>query len=274
MAVAVWLGSALLRSVQAREARSRRFAALLLDIIGFSILSTIVNNVYGVAVVTSGTLPNGHDSFASWSSTTTIGWLWVSVTALAYYIVPEALFGASPGKLLTGLRVVRVDGRPLGLGSVLLRNLLRLIDALPVLYLVGGLLVLVTASSQRLGDVVAGTTVVARAYALDFGATRQAGPKAGVVLAAALLVALLFTMAFDYFGRPPLVLQSLYNQHQLLQADVTSYELGTAKWSVGRVAYPITIYRGQNRCIGRLQMDWYWTGWQMGNAEYVCNPSS
>jgi uncharacterized RDD family membrane protein YckC len=274
MAVAVWPGSALLRSAQAREARSRRFVALLLDIIGFSILSSFVNNVYGVAVVTSGTLPNGHSSFASWSSTTTVGWLWVSVIALTYYIVPETLFGASLGKLLTGLRVVRVDGRPLGLSSVLVRNLLRLIDALPVLYLVGGVLVLMTASSQRLGDLVAGTTVVARADALDFGATRKAGRKAGAVLAAALVAGIVFTMAFDYFGRPPLVLQGLYNQHELLQGDVTSYELGTAKWSAGHVAYPITIYRGQRRCTGSLEMNWYWTGWQMGGAEYVCSPSS
>jgi uncharacterized RDD family membrane protein YckC len=274
MAVGVWPGSALLRSVQAREARSRRFVALLLDIIGFSILSSILNNVYGVTVVTSGTLPTGQNGFASWSSTTTVGWLWLSVIAMTYYIVPEALFGASFGKLLAGLRVVRVDGRPLGLRSVVVRNLLRLIDALPVLYLVGGVLVLVTVSSQRLGDVVAGTTVVARADALDFGATRRAGRKAGPVLAAAVAVGIVFTMAFDYFGRPPLVLQGLYNEHQLLQADVTSYELGTAKWSAGHVAYPITIYRGQNRCTGSLQMDWYWTGWQMGGAEYVCSPSS
>jgi uncharacterized RDD family membrane protein YckC len=274
MAVAVWPGSALLRSAQAREARPRRFVALLLDIIGFSILSTIMNNVYGVAVVTSGTLPTGQNGLASWSSITTVGWFWLSVVLLTYYIVPESLFGASFGKLLTGLRVVRVDGRALGLGSVVTRNVLRLIDGLPFLYLVGGLFVLGTASSQRLGDLAAGTTVVTRNDALEFGATRTAGRPAGVALAAALLVALFFTLAFDYFGRPPLALQGLYNQHQLLQADVTSYELGTAKWSAGQVTYPITIYRGQNRCTGSLQMDWYWTGWQMANAEYVCSPSS
>jgi uncharacterized RDD family membrane protein YckC len=257
--------------VQAREARSRRFAAVLLDIIGFLILSTIVNNVYGVTQVTSGTLPTGQNGFASWSSMTTVGWLWLSVIAMTYYIVPEALFGASLGKLLTGLRVVRVDGRPLGLGSVVLRNLLRLIDALPVLYVVGGLLVLATASSQRSGDLVAGTTVVARNDALDFGATRRAGRKVGAVLGAALLVAILFTIAFDFFGRPPLLLQGLYNQHQLLQADVTAYELGTPGWSPGHLTYPITIHRGEIRCTGTLQLDWYWTGWEMAGAEYVCN---
>lgn len=271
MAVAVWPGSALLRSAQAREARPRRFVALVLDLIGFSILSTIVNNVYGVTVVTSGTLPTGQNGFASWSSITTVGWIWLSVVLLTYYIVPEALFGASFGKLLAGLRVVRVDGRALGLGSVVTRNVLRLIDGLPFLNLVGGLFVLSTASSQRLGDLAAGTTVVTRNDALEVGATRTAGRTAGAVLAAALLVALFFTIAFDYFGRPPLFLQGLYNQHQLLQADVTSYDLGTPQWSAGHVAYPITIYRGQNRCTGKVQLDWYWTGWEMAGAGYSCN---
>jgi uncharacterized RDD family membrane protein YckC len=244
---------------------------LLLDIVGYSIFSTLVNNVYGVTQVTSGTLPNGHDGFASWSSVTTVDWSLAVVIWVAYSLVPEALFGATPGKLLTGLRVVRVDGRPLGLGAVVARNLLRVIDALPALYLIGGVAVLATTSSQRLGDLVAGTTVVARSAALDSGATRSTGRWAGVVLAAALVVAILFTIFFDYYGRPPLVLQGLYNQHQLLRADVTSYQLGTAHWYYGRVTYPITIYTAQNRCTGTVELDWVGLGWEMRGADYNCS---
>jgi hypothetical protein len=199
-----------------------------------------------------------------------VAWPWLGVIAIAYYFVPEALFGATPGKLITGLRVVRVDGRPLEVGAVLVRNVVRLIDALPFLYLLGGVLVLATSSSQRLGDLVAGTTVVAHRDALDVGATRAAGRPALAVLAAGLLIAVIFTIAFDYFGRPPLVLQGLYNEHQLLQPDVSSYELGTPRWSPGQVTYPITIYRGANRCTGTVQLDRNGFDWMLSSAQYDC----
>jgi hypothetical protein len=131
-------------------------------------------------------------------------------------------------------------------------------------------LVLLSSSSQRLGDMAAGTTVVARADAVGVRATRTAGRRALGVLAAALLVAIVFTIAFDYFGRPPLVLQGLYNEHQLLQADVTAYKLGTPRWSAGQVTYPITIYRGANRCTGTVQLDRNGFDWMLSSAQYDC----
>ncbi len=141
---------------------------------------------------------------------------------MAYYIVPESLYGASLGKIFLGLCVVRAEGRRLGLASVLTRNVLRFIDVLPGFYLIGGLSVLFTTNSHRLGDKWTGTTVVQRdQVALE--ATRHPPHGANRVLGAILALALLFTIAFDYFGRPALVLEGLYNQHLLLAADATSY---------------------------------------------------
>jgi len=54
-----------------------------------------------------------------------------------------------PGQRPVG--VVRLDGRPLGLRDVVIRNVVRLIDGLPILYLLGGVFVLATRGSQRLG---------------------------------------------------------------------------------------------------------------------------
>ena len=51
-------------------------------------------------------------------------------------------------------------GKPGDYGKALIRNVLRLVDWLPFLYLVGGILVLVSERRQRLGDLVAGTVVV------------------------------------------------------------------------------------------------------------------
>jgi hypothetical protein len=64
------------------------------------------------------------------------------------------------GKRLLRLRVVDANGLRLQFSQVVLRNLLRFLDALPACYLVGGVTSLLNARAQRLGDLVAGTIVV------------------------------------------------------------------------------------------------------------------
>jgi uncharacterized RDD family membrane protein YckC len=68
--------------------------------------------------------------------------------------------GRTPGKRWNGLRVVRSEGQPIGFLASATRNLLRLIDWLPSLYLVGMISIFASKKNQRLGDVVAGTVVV------------------------------------------------------------------------------------------------------------------
>jgi uncharacterized RDD family membrane protein YckC len=68
--------------------------------------------------------------------------------------------GRTPGKRWNGLRVVLAGGRPIGFLASATRNLLRLIDWLPSLYLVGIVSILATEKNQRLGDLVAGSLVV------------------------------------------------------------------------------------------------------------------
>jgi uncharacterized RDD family membrane protein YckC len=77
-----------------------------------------------------------------------------------YYWLFEGLFGATIGKAILGIGVRRVDGGRCGLGRSLVRNLLRVIDALAV-YLVGFLVAIFSKSRQRIGDHAAGTVVVA-----------------------------------------------------------------------------------------------------------------
>jgi uncharacterized RDD family membrane protein YckC len=79
----------------------------------------------------------------------------------AYDVLFEVFAGGrTPGKRLNGLRVVRVDGSPVTFFTSAVRNVLRLIDILPAMYLVGIVTILVTRQNQRLGDVAAGTLVV------------------------------------------------------------------------------------------------------------------
>ena len=70
------------------------------------------------------------------------------------------------GKWIMGLRVVKLDGQPYGWWSVIGRNIIRVIDGLPVLYLVGIIVVALSLNKQRLGDMVAGTSVVRAAPGL------------------------------------------------------------------------------------------------------------
>ena len=68
--------------------------------------------------------------------------------------------GRTPGKRVTGLRVVRRGGGPVGFRISAVRNLLRVVDLLPGTYLVGIISILATKQNQRLGDLAAGTLVL------------------------------------------------------------------------------------------------------------------
>jgi len=261
------------RAAFGREARPARFAALVLDLFAFGFLTFVVNSVFGVTQVTSTDL-NGTGTLTA--TTTAVAWPWLTLLGVLYFAVPEAMFGASIGKQIMGLKVVRADGAPLALRDVLIRNVVKPIDFLPLLYLLGGVFVLATDAAQRLGDVAAGTTVVHRARATERGATRTSGSGATATLAGALAVAAIFTAAFDYFGRPPLVVAGAFNAGQAPLQMVDSYRLGQPSWGLGHVTYPMTVRTrispsgADLLCHGSIALDWDLAGWHIAGAGYDC----
>lgn len=68
--------------------------------------------------------------------------------------------GRTPGKRIAGVRIVTLDGQEPGLLAHLIRNLLRLLDSLPVGYVVGLVAAAVSEKSVRIGDMAAGTVLV------------------------------------------------------------------------------------------------------------------
>jgi len=81
--------------------------------------------------------------------------------SVGYGIVCEWFWrGQTIGKRILHLRVVDARGGRLRPRQVILRNLLRVVDALPALHLVAGISALLSPYSQRLGDYVAGTIVI------------------------------------------------------------------------------------------------------------------
>ena len=85
-----------------------------------------------------------------------------------YYVFFEGLGkGSTPGKKRMGIRVIRQDGLPIGLGEAALRNLVRAADMLPPpSYILGGLVMHFDPQGRRLGDMVAGTYVVVEKFDL------------------------------------------------------------------------------------------------------------
>ncbi len=68
--------------------------------------------------------------------------------------------GQSPGKMILKIKVVNTDGTRPSFGSLLLRWLFRLVDFTMTSSILAVIMVAVTEKSQRLGDVLAGTTVI------------------------------------------------------------------------------------------------------------------
>lgn len=93
--------------------------------------------------------------------------------------------GQTPGKRLLGLRVLSVDGQPITGWQAVLRNVLRTVDAMPLLipqlamvgiytatFQIGLFSTMMTRRAQRLGDLACGTMVVVEDPPLRFGAMR------------------------------------------------------------------------------------------------------
>ncbi|XFA74178.1 RDD family protein [Thermosynechococcaceae cyanobacterium Okahandja] len=128
--------------------------------------------VYAVYPWLIDVLPNSNQSIEAWS----LGLYLLVMFALynGYYIFFEAYWqGQTPGKRYAEIRVVQDNGRPIRVKEATLRSLLQSIDF--AFFGIGALLIALTRSEKRLGDMVAGTLVIQ-----DEQATRLA-PTAPVV---------------------------------------------------------------------------------------------
>jgi uncharacterized RDD family membrane protein YckC len=85
--------------------------------------------------------------------------------ALALYflyhpVLELGMRGSTPGKRLAGVRVVTREGGAPSAGALLVRNVFRLVDSLPVAYALGLTLAALTREHVRCGDMAAGTLLV------------------------------------------------------------------------------------------------------------------
>jgi uncharacterized RDD family membrane protein YckC len=83
-----------------------------------------------------------------------IGFIFMTI----YFTLFEWLYGATPGKLVRGMRVIKEDGSACGLGPAFIRALLRPIDGL--IFGLVAYLNMIAPLYQRVGDKAAKTIVV------------------------------------------------------------------------------------------------------------------
>jgi uncharacterized RDD family membrane protein YckC len=99
-----------------------------------------------------------------------------------YPVLFELLMrGQTPGKKVLGIAVVNDDLSPVTLGTSLVRNLLRTVDFLPLLYLGAVITMLSNRRFQRLGDLAAGTLVISTTGAAQAAAVVDVQPLAPAI---------------------------------------------------------------------------------------------
>jgi len=90
------------------------------------------------------------------------------VLTWGYHVYFEVLHaGQSPGKKIMGIRVVDGRGLPLSVEQSFVRNVVRVLDALPVGYAFGAAACQFDGLRRRLGDIAADTLVVREARAFE-----------------------------------------------------------------------------------------------------------
>lgn len=116
------------------------------------------------------TVRNGTVGFASaWQllasiiergDVASIGWLCLLAYLLYHPVFELAMHGDSPGKRMMNITVRTLADDPPGKRQIILRNLWRAVEFLPIAYLLGVVMIVRSADNARIGDARTHTRVV------------------------------------------------------------------------------------------------------------------
>jgi uncharacterized RDD family membrane protein YckC len=140
---------------------SRAGAAIVDTTFQLIALVIYVFGLAGLGAFTRGSFNVLRDG--TWTAGVLIGLFFLGLFAITsgYFILFEILWsGQTPGKRLVGVRVIRESGHPLRPVDAVIRDVVRILDWLPIGYGLGVLVMLLNGRSKRLGDFAAGTIVV------------------------------------------------------------------------------------------------------------------
>ena len=126
-----------------------RFLAWLIDFMCVAVVLIAINVILMFLIIVSPEIGSA------------LGLIFFFVVPVGYAMTLEWLWrGQTFGKRIMRLRVVDAHGLRLQFSQVAIRNLLRVIDLLPGMYVIGGLATLFSRKAQRLGDLAANTVVI------------------------------------------------------------------------------------------------------------------
>ena len=131
--------------------------------IGAYFLDLIIKIAYGIVVSMIFfywlNLDRLMTNLDNWSRVSIILFLYFPI--IIYSITLESIFeGQTIGKKLTKIKVVKIDGYQAGFGDYLMRWFFRLVDISIFSGIIALISVISSKKSQRLGDMVAGTSVI------------------------------------------------------------------------------------------------------------------
>jgi uncharacterized RDD family membrane protein YckC len=127
--------------------------------LGERIVATIIDLVilagYMIIIGMFTSLSDGLDYKFGWI------YLFLFLPVTFYSLLCETLLnGQSVGKKVMGIKVISLNGNPASFGQYLIRWLFRLIDLWIGSFVVAVIMIAVTEKHQRIGDLIAGTTLV------------------------------------------------------------------------------------------------------------------
>lgn len=144
------------------EIRTAQQVTLSYDLatVGARILSTLIDGALILLILWVTRFILGGGLLSAWAS---------FIILTFYHLAFETVLGGrSPGKMITGIRVMRTDGAPIGFADCFLRWIVRPLDITFSGGALGLFLVLGSEKRQRLGDMMAGTAVVSVKHSLHY----------------------------------------------------------------------------------------------------------
>lgn len=128
---------------------------------GAAIVDTLLQALILILIIAAKLLLAKYDKWPASPWTNAALGIAMFLAWYGYYVYFETIWnGQTPGKRRAGLRTIMEGGLPIHLAGSAIRNLVRVIDFLPVMYGIGALAILFGSKNKRLGDIAAGTLVI------------------------------------------------------------------------------------------------------------------
>jgi uncharacterized RDD family membrane protein YckC len=135
------------------------------DVLGRRIVAAIIDvAIIGIllVVIAKGLGDEANREYSLWAETQGAPRALFFLLTFLYFFGCELVWAQTVGKRVMKLRVACEDGSKPGAGPIAIRNLVRGVDWLPSLYVVGAITLFATGDRRiRLGDMAAKTKVVA-----------------------------------------------------------------------------------------------------------------